>query len=199
MPKTQHIFLLIGLLLCFTACKKDDKSMVIGKIKKASDLATTRFTIDKLVYGKKKKSLFWVVNLRESRFLAKSQAIVKTGIDLNELKADDVRIENERISLKLPHVRVISLSYPADRFEEITTYSKDFAFSKISVAEKEELFRDAELDIRSSLKYMEIRKTTENKTRILFESLLRNLGYNEIYIEFKEGELISEPNLDIVQ
>ncbi|WP_421918995.1 DUF4230 domain-containing protein [Marinifilum sp.] len=171
---------------------------MVGKIKKASDLTSTQFTIDKLVYGSKKKKLFWVVNLNEARFLAESQAIVKAGIDLNELSPDDVRINGESIEIHLPHVRIITFSYPADRFKE-SLYSKNFAFNKISVVEKEKLFRDAELDIRESLKYMGIRKTTEDKTRLLFEALLRNLGYNEIYMDFKEGELIAEPDLNIVQ
>jgi len=196
----QFYIIYLGLILFFaSACQKDNKALVVGKIKKASELATTQFTIDKLVYGVKEKNLFWVVNLNKSSFLAESQAFVKAGINLDELTADDIIIEGERISLHLPHVRVITFSYPANRFKEIKEYSHDFAFNRISVAEKEKLFRDAEIDIRNSLKYMDITKTTQDKTRTLFEVLLRNLGYSEIYIDFREGKLISEVNLEILR
>lgn len=196
--RLQVVLYSICFLLFFASCYNDKKSMVVGKIRMASDLATTSFTIDKLVYGKKHKKLFWVVNLNESRFLGASRAYVKAGINLNEIGDSDVVIDDRTITLRLPHVRVISFSYPADQFKE-SPYSKDFTFNKISVVEKEELFRDAELDIRSSLKYMDIRKTTEDKTRVFFEALLRSMGYTTVFIEFKDGELISELKLNTVQ
>lgn len=184
------LFVYLGLVSLLLVSCRDDRALVVGKIKKSAHLATTQFTIDKLVYGTQNKKLFWAINLNESRFLAQTQAVVKAGIDLNELKADDVSIEGQRITLKLPPVRVITFSYPSDRFKELKILSKEYAFNKIPVKEKERFFREAELDIRQALPYMDITKTTQQKTRILFEALLRNLGYNEIYIEFKEGELL---------
>jgi len=186
-------------LLIFSSCQNNRKSLVLGKIKRASDLATTQFTINKLVYGTKEKKLFWVIDLESSRFLARSKAIVKAGIDISELQMNDVKIEKNSISLILPHVRVLSFSYPAELFEEIDDYSEDFLFNPINVKEKEGYFRDAEIDIRNSLKYMDIEKTTKEKTRLLFEAMLKNMGFTEIYIDFKEGDLIREVNISEIQ
>jgi hypothetical protein len=194
----KTLIISIALLVLLSGCH-DDRSLVVGKIKKASYLATTQFTIDKLVYGTQNKKLFWAFNLSESRFLAQSQAIVKTGIDLDELKEEDIRIEGQKITLVLPPIRVITFSYPSDRYTAIEGYSEEFAFNKISLKEKEAFFRDAELDIRRSLPYMDITKTTEQKTRILFEALLRNLGYTEIYIRFDKGPLIQTVNEEGIQ
>ncbi len=191
-------FLTFALGLIFIACT-DDHSLVVGKIKKSASLATTQFTIDKLVYGTQNKKLFWAINLGESRFLAQSQAIIKTGINLDELTNDDVLIDGNKIILNLPHVRVLSFSYPSDRYKEIEGWSHEFAFNKISLNEKETFFREAELSIRKSLPYMDIRKTTEQKTRVLFEALLRSLGYTEIYIHFKEGDLIPPVDREGIQ
>ena len=52
-----------------------------------------------------------------AEFVAYSKAYVKTGIDLSELKKEDVIIEGKSITLKLPHVRIIDFRYPFDEFE----------------------------------------------------------------------------------
>jgi hypothetical protein len=171
---------------------KDDRGLVVGKIKKASKLATTEFTIDKIVYGVKRKRLLWVVKLNEAKFLAHSKAIVKAGVNLEKLKKEDVQIEGRSIALKLPPVEVINFSYPAELFKQDTLISTDAFLNKISLDDQEQFFQDAEIDIRNSLKHMNIIEATEKKTRLMLETLLRTLGYQEIYIDFHKGELIPE-------
>jgi len=171
---------------------QDDRGLVVGKIKKASKLATTEFTIDKVVFGVKRKRLFWVVKLNEAKFVAHSQAIVKAGVNLEKLKPEDIKIEGKSISLNLPHVEIINFSYPAERFIMDTLISDRAFLNKISLADQEQFFQDAETDIRNSLQYMDIVKTTEKKTRLLLETMLETIGYEEIYIDFKDGQLIAE-------
>jgi hypothetical protein len=183
------VLVLIAVLL--VSCK-DDRGLVVGKIKKASKLATTEFTIDKVVFGVKRKKLFWVVKLNEAKFVAHSQAIVKAGVNLEKLKAEDVVINGKSISITLPNVEIINFSYPAERFEMDTLISGKAFLNSISLADQEQFFQDAETDIRNSLKYMEIVETTEKKTRLLLETMLKTIGYKEIYIDFKEGQLIAE-------
>ena len=106
----KRLIYIVSLFVLLSACK-DDRGLVVGKIKKASKLATTEFTIDKMVYGVKRKRLLWVVKLNEAKFLAHSKAIVKAGVDLEKLRKEDVDIEGKSISLKLPPVEVINFSY----------------------------------------------------------------------------------------
>lgn len=187
----KRVLYIVSLLILLSACK-DDRGLVVGKIKKASKLATTEFTIDKIVYGVKRKRLLWVVKLNEAKFLAHSKAIVKAGVDLEKLKKEDVDIEGKSISLKLPPVEVINFSYPAELFEMDTLISTDAFLNRISLDDQEGFFQDAEIDIRNSLKHMNIIEATEKKTRLMLENLLRTLGYQEIYIDFYKGELIPE-------
>ncbi|MEQ6166050.1 MULTISPECIES: DUF4230 domain-containing protein [unclassified Ekhidna] len=187
----KRLIYIVSLFVLLSACK-DDRGLVVGKIKKASKLATTEFTIDKMVYGVKRKRLLWVVKLNEAKFLAHSKAIVKAGVDLEKLRKEDVDIEGKSISLKLPPVEVINFSYPAELFEMDTLISTDAFLNRISLNDQEKFFQDAEIDIRNSLKHMNIIEATEKKTRIMLENLLRTLGYQEIYIEFHKGELIPE-------
>lgn len=190
--KTISLLTIIFLSAVLLVSCSDDRGLVVGKIKKASKLATTEFTIDKVVFGVKRKRLFWVVKLNEAKFVAHSQAIVKAGINLEKLKPEDVVIDGKSISLTLPNVEIINFSYPAERFEMDTLISGKAFLNTISLADQEQFFQDAETDIRNSLKYMDIVETTEKKTRLLLETMLETIGYSEIYIEFKEGELIAE-------
>lgn len=187
----KRLIYIVSFMVLLTACK-DDRGLVVGKIKKASKLATTEFTIDKIVYGVKRKRLLWVVKLNEAKFLAHSKAIVKAGVNLEKLQKDDVDIQGKSISLKLPAVEVINFSYPAELFEMDTLVSTDAFLNKISLEDQESFFQDAEVDIRNSLKHMNIIEATEKKTRLMLENLLRTLGYQEIYIDFHKGELIPE-------
>lgn len=180
-------------VLAFVAfsCQDDQRALVVGKIQSASKLATTEFTVDKIVHGTKTKKLAWVVKLNEARFLAYSQAKIKAGVDLNKLKAEDIKIKGKSIDIELPPVEVINFSYPPDNFrvdDEISDYNK--LLNKISLEDQEEFFQDAEMDIRNNLEYMGIVETTQQHTRTMLKGLLESLGYQEIYISFKSDGLI---------
>ncbi len=194
-------YLLIGLLssLLLTACQKEERGLVVGKLQQASDLATTEFTVDKIVHGTKTKKTAWFIKLSEARFLAYSQAKIKAGIDLSDIAEDDVRIDGKKITLKLPPIKVINFSYPPSSFKEDTLVSDPSSFlNNISVADQEAFFREAELDIRNNLEYMGIVETTQNHCQTMLHQLLRSLGYEEIYISFRSDELlIDKVNLSL--
>lgn len=191
-----YTIMLFVLASIVSSCKKNDRALVVGKIQNASDLATTEFVIDKIVFGTKTKRLaFFKIN--EASFMAYSQAKVKTGIDLSKIKESDVRIEGDKIHLRLPPIEVINFSYPPASFVEDSLISNPKIFlNKINIRDQEEFFRLAELDIRENLQYMGIVKTTQNHTRQMFNVLLGSLGYKEIYINFENDNLIiSQVNL----
>ena len=59
--------------------------------------------------------------------------------------------------------------------------------------DQENFFRNAEIDIRKHLKYMGIIEQTQENTRKLMEGMLKNLGYEEIYLSFVDStELIQQ-------
>lgn len=183
--------LLVTLLLVSCTNKR---ALVVGKIQKASQLATTEFTIDKLVFGVKNKRILWAIKLNEAQFLAQSKAIVKTGIDLQKIKEEDIKIDGQKISLLLPPIEVVNFSYPAESFSKIDILTSNAFTTKITLDDQEDFFRQAELDVRNSLQYMDMVETTKKNTRTMLHAMLQNLGYNEIYIDFKDGQLITPIN-----
>lgn len=184
--KTTYYLIFIGLLIALSACQKRDKRyLVISKIKNTTKLATTKTTIDKVVIGSKNKNAFGLVKVSNSTFVAYTQATVITGIDMNKLQKNDVQIKGRRIELKLPPVEVLDFKYPFDKFRIDPHLSDNKMLSTIDVIDMENYYRKAENDIRKQLPYMGITAQTKINTRKLLESLLSNLGYDEIYISYK--------------
>ncbi len=183
--------------LSLVACKKEDKRyLVVSKVKSAMKLATTETILDKVVLGTQEKKLLGIIKVNKAYFAANTQAIIKTGVDLSLLQKDDITIEGNRITLWLPHVQVLDFSYPFSTYKIDSTITQNKFLNRIDILDHERFYMLAELDIRNNLKYTGIREATETKTRLMMEGLLKNLGYEEIYINFKKGELIKEIDFD---
>ena len=90
----------------------------------------------------------------------------------------------------LPPVEVINFSYPAENFKRDSLISGNAFMNKITLSDQEDFFQDAESDIRNNLKYLNIVSITEKKTSLMLETMLRALGYEEIYIDFKKSEVL---------
>lgn len=191
----KKIAIILGCVALF-GCKQNDRSLVVSRIKSAAKLATTEFVLDKTIMAAKDKKILFFVPLNAALFVAYTEATVTAGIDVNKLKKEDVVIDGTSISLKLPPVEVINFSYPFDKYRIDKELSQDEFLNKFTLQEHEELYRQSELEIRSLLKQIGVVEQTEEKTRQMMENILKNLGYTEIYIEFKECKTLF-PKLDL--
>lgn len=187
--------IVLGCLSLF-ACRQNDRSLVVSRIKSAAKLATTEFVLNKTIMAAKDKKILFFVPLNAALFVAYTEATVTAGIDVNKLKKEDILIDGTSISLKLPPVEVINFSYPFDKYRIDKELSQDEFLNKFTLQEHEELYRQSELEIRSLLKQIGVVEQTEEKTRQMMENILKNLGYTEIYIEFRECKTLF-PKLDL--
>jgi Protein of unknown function (DUF4230) len=194
----RRFFYILSLfiLLLSLGCQKNKRHLVVSKIKSTAKLATTETIIDKVVIGKKRKSIVGIITISNAEFVAYSKAVVKTGIDLTKIKKNDIVLEDNIIEINLPAIEVLDFVYSFNDFEIDTVLSNNDIFNKIDVIDQEEFFRMAEIDIRKQLKYMGITEQTQENTRKLMEGLLKNLGYEEIYITFSDStNLIPQVNI----
>jgi hypothetical protein len=178
---------LIILILVLTSCKQNpDRALVISKLKNSAKLATVEYIVTKVISAKD-HNLFG----KDAYFFAETEAIIKAGIDLEKLKEEDVKIDGLKISLKLPAVEIVNLSYPAEGFKVIEKYSDEtavFKWNSIGVSEKDDLFRQGESDIRANINDLGIINSAQANTRILLKRILTIAGFEEIYIEFAESK-----------
>ena len=192
---TSTICILI-VLLSFLSCKKKERYHVISKIQSTAKLATTETTIDKVIVGFKERRWAGLVKVGTAEFVAYSKATIKSGIDLTDLKPEDVEIDGNSIQIELPHVKVLDFNYPFEKFDVDEDISDDDFLNRITVYDQEDFYRKAELDIRENLEYTGIVEATERKTRLMLTGLLKNMGYDAIFISFKEGEFLEQLKLN---
>ena len=179
-------------LFILLSCK-DKRAIVISKVQSVSKLATTETIIDKTVIGTKSKSVLGLIRINEANFVAYTEAIVKTGIDLKKIGSYDVRIDGKEITLHLPAVEVLDFQYPFQRFVVDTTLLDDSWVNRFDIIDYEEFYRRAELDIRNNLQYTGIVEVTQQKTRAMLTGLLKNMGYEAVIIDFKPTTELFKP------
>ncbi len=161
-----------------------DRSTVVGKLKSSSKLSTVEYTITKVVSSKNEGAI-------KTYFFAETEARIKAGIDLNKLKEEDIIIEDKKINLTLPQIEIISFSYPSNSFRVIDRYTYDSKLApwkNFNFEKRDELFRQAEDDIKQRIKDLGITETAKKNTIKFLEPILRSIGFTEIYIKFKDEE-----------
>jgi len=195
MRNIRQVLLVISCFMLLS-CNRNDRSIVVSQVKSVAKLGTTEFVLNKTILATRDKKLLFIIPLNAALFVAYTEAVVTAGIDVNKLKKEDIVIDGNSISIKLPAVEVINFSYPFDNYRIDTELSHNEFLNKFSLEEHEELYRQSEIEIRSLLIQIGIVEQTEDKTRHLMENLLKNLGYAEVYIEFKECKNLF-PKLDL--
>ena len=187
------IWVLLCCIILLISCK-DKRYFTISKIKDAALLATTETTIDKIVVGNEQKKILRFITVGNAHVVVHVQAIVKTGINLKKITANDVEVNGEQIVINLPAVEMLSFSMPFEKYKIDSTMLRNGLLAKITASDLEEFYRQAELDIRQQLPRMGIVEETEANTRQMLETLLKSLGYKEVSISFRTGTLIPKVN-----
>ncbi len=181
--KILLLFTALVVLISVSCNTEPDRTMVISKLKNSSKLATVEYVVSKIISAKDEN---WFA--KDAYFFAETEASIKVGIDLAKLHEDDIKIEGKRISIKLPPVEIINFSYPAEGFKVIKRYSDNNAILKwnsIGVKQKDELYRQGEIDIRNNIKNLGIIKTAQKNAITILTKVLQLSGFQEVYIDFK--------------
>ncbi|MBI4648797.1 MAG: DUF4230 domain-containing protein [Bacteroidia bacterium] len=187
----KYLFLSLLLLLLFIQnCKNEsfrDRGLTISRIREAAELATLECVVTKTIACNKQK---WY-NINSATFMARSEAIITLGIDLNKLKPEDIKIKNQQITVNLPPIEILNFSYPAEKFEEIEKYTLNRFWDYISIEEKDYAYRQGETAIREQIHFIGITKTAEDNLRKILYPVLKAAGYNEIYIYIENNEALN--------
>lgn len=173
-----------SLLACQPGNRAPDRALVVSKVRSAAKLATVEYVVTKVISAEKSH---WLA--RDSYFFAETEARIKAGIDLSKLRADDIIMAGTRIELTLPAVEIVNFSYPAEGFqiiEQYTTPGNKRLWNSFSPKDKDKLYREAESAIWKEMHQLGIYQTAQDNTRRFLRQILASLGFNEIYIHFRQ-------------
>lgn len=184
-PFVRNTLLTCVCALLLTACNRGpDRAIVISQVQSAAQLATVEYVLSKVVLGTKEKKIIGV-KLKDSEFLAETEARIKAGIDLQKIREEDVKIEGNRISIQLPPVEILNFSYPAENFKVDFNYYESRPANRLTLDDLEQFYRMGELAIRRDMQFLGIEKTAQDRTRVMLGGLLKAAGYDEVYLEFE--------------
>ena len=178
----RSLFVLTSLL--FFACKEtvDKEGALIASIRQTGQLVTVEYSLSKIVKAADNRTWY---KIGERRILISAQAIVKAGIDLQNIGPGDVTITGDDIQLKVPPPQVFSLSLPPEGIKVLYENSTLFR-GKFSAAEREVLLRQAERQIRSLTDSLGILKTAQVNADVFLRKLLQQGGYKNVTINFEK-------------
>ena len=153
--------------------KIQNTTTILKQVQTLSDLVTVKYVLEKVVILEDVK---WY---GENRVLLVAHGIVKAGVDLQQIKPEDVRLTEKKVVLKLPQARIMDayLDEQKTRVVDRTTgllrtFDRDL---------EQNARRQAVDDLRIAARYNGIYEDAQERARSQLANFFHQLG---IEIEF---------------
>jgi hypothetical protein len=151
---------------------QENTATVVEQVQSLSDLVTVKYVLEKVVILEDVK---WY---GENRVLLLAHGVVKAGIDLKRIKAEDVTISSKTISLRLPPPQITD-AYLDDKQSQVI----DHTTGLLRVFDKnlEQTARqNAVDDIRRAARTDGILDEADKRAKLELVLFLRNVGFERI-------------------
>jgi hypothetical protein len=157
--------------------KIQSTATIVQQVQTLSELVTVKYVLEKVVIL---DDIKWY---GENRVLLVAHGIVKAGVDLQEIKPEDVRVEDKKILLKLPRARITDV-YLDDQKTRVVDRSTGLlrAFDKDL---EQNARRQAVDDLRIAARSNRIYEDAEERARLQLANLFHQLGYE---VEFRKSK-----------
>jgi len=144
----------------------------VQQVQTLSDLVTVKYVMEKVVILEDAK---WY---GESRVLLLAHGIVKAGIDLKRITADDVTISGKSISIKLPPPQVTD-AYLDDKQTQVIDH--ETGMLRVFDKDLEQTARENAVDdIQRAARNAGILKDADERARLELELFLREAGFEQV-------------------
>jgi len=156
--------------------KIQSTATIVQQVQTLSELVTVKYVLEKVVIL---NDIKWY---GENRVLLVAHGIVKAGVDLQEIKPEDVRVEDKKIMLKLPRARITDV-YLDDQKTRVVDRSTGLlrAFDKDL---EQNARRQAVEELRIAARSNRIYEDAEERAQLQLANLFHQLGYE---VAFRKG------------
>ena len=184
----RRSLIIITLLATFLAAcggkRLPDPAETVATLQQMQELATVEYTISKVVKASDNKTWYkW----GDRKILITCEATVKAGIDMKELSEKNITLSGKTIHIHLPPPKVLSVNLPPEgiqvAFEDVSIFRKDF-----TSAERDDLLKQAEEQIRNSGKDLGIIDQAKVNTQLFLSKCFLQLGCEKVDITFEEHD-----------
>ncbi len=179
-------FLYIITFCLLTACSGDDdasKKVDVYEVRNIGLLATSEYTIGKIIELKDDKEWY---KFGDRNILLSCKARVKAGIDLSQVRKEDITVKGSSIKIVLPYPTILSFDMDPN---QVKTEMQDIngLRSEFTQEEKNRILAEGEKNIRENLKETSIIGHAKNNAEVFIENFYKELGYKDVDIEFRQA------------
>ena len=160
-----------------TPPKIQNTATIIQQVQTLAELVTVKYVLEKVVIL---DDIKWY---GENRVLLVAHGIVKAGVDLQEIKPEDVRVEDKKIVLKLPRARITDVY-----LDEQKTRVVDRSTGLLRAFDKDleqNARRQAVDDLRIAARSNRIYEDAEERARLQLANFFHQLGYEVVFTKGK--------------
>ncbi|MEJ8554607.1 DUF4230 domain-containing protein [Tepidibacter sp. Z1-5] len=186
--KNKILMIIFGIFILFTILmsgnilklnKEKDSTTILGKISQIQELSVNKYYYTNIVSFKQNKKIKDLeIPFTQKSFLIKYDGIIKTGIDLNNVKI----IENKNNNIKLKIKKAQILDHTIDEKNIYVYDEKTSLFNKLQIKDVfTEISKEKHKAEQKMIKEGFLEKSNKN-TKKLLENILTGLGYEKIEI-----------------
>ena len=188
MKRTLHtvLFMFLCFLLtqgCSSSRGREALRQEIESISSMKQLGTVECRVRKIIKADDQGEWY---KIGDRKILFSCTAYLKAGIDLSSFSADDIVTDRlaRKVTVTLPHATLLSLDIPPseirEEYDHVTLLRSSF-----SVQERNDLLKQGERQIRSSVPSLGILQKAEENARKFFESAFGAMGFTTVEVIFK--------------
>lgn len=175
-------------LSCRPSIEKREEKLSLAlqrSLSQTSELGVVQYKLRKVV--KADDSQWFTIGDR--KILYSCAAYIKAGVDLREFSSRDVEITPEGTALiTLPHARILSVDIPSD--EVVLAYEQvGILRSPFTAQERNAILQEGERQIREDIPSLGIVGSAEAQASKFFEILLRDMGYEDVVVSFRDSKM----------
>jgi Protein of unknown function (DUF4230) len=150
---------------------------VITQIQSLAHLVTVKYVFEKVVVIEDAK---WY---GQNRLLMVAHGVAKAGVDLQKLKASDIRIRGNRLELTLPRPQLVDVYLDEGKTEILERTTG--VLRTFDQQMEQDARRQAVEALRKSARAAGILRDAEERTRLQLTAMARTAGFDEISVEFR--------------
>ena len=170
---------------------QDRVSSMYSDFSDIAELGTVEYTVKQVIRGKSHTKIGErsLGSVGEKSILFGWMAYVKAGIDLNEFSEKDIEIneKTQSVYVTLPHAKILSVNIPPDSIKEI--YHREGAFrGKFDAIERDNILDEGQDRLNEIIKTLSIQSEAEANTKLLFEDMLAQMGFERQNIHVRFGK-----------
>lgn len=161
------------------------KSVILDRLKSINELHTAISSVQTIVTDTEQRKILGM-EIGQTKMAYVAVGMVRAGLNLTELRNEDIDLESSSICVKLPPARILDAKIDVDR-SEVYDIRQSTMFPPQKVTLQSNVEKKALEQIIDSAKKAGILKTAEEQAKSVITSLVNMMGITNVKVECGSG------------